>query len=127
MLVPIQRKFVVETEKLASSFLSSVGSHIDTSCSTTNLTAEMATVRLYDAWTRFCRNLIIASAGAAPQTTRGMQLTCVHGVTNISDVIPVLLSKYPNRRRDVLRLFRTEIDIPNEPRRILIKKEGITR
>lgn len=59
---------------------------------------EMSIIRLLDAWARFCRYTVILSAGGRPVTRTGTRLPLAPGVRKTSDVIPVLLSKYPNRR-----------------------------
>ncbi len=56
---------------------------------------EMCVIRLQDAWARFCRNLIISSAGFRPVTLSGVVVPLAPGIKHVSDVIPTLLSTYP--------------------------------
>ncbi len=64
------------------------------------ITKEMCVIRLHDAWSRFCRELILSSAGSRAKTGNGIRLPRSPGVNKYSDVIPVLLSTYiPPRRR----------------------------
>ena len=64
------------------------------------LTTEMAVIRLSDAWSRFCREVVVMSAGCKPYTLNGNRLHLVKNVSRRSDVIPHLLSYYggPNPR-----------------------------
>lgn len=66
----------------------------------TQLTCEMAVVRLHDAWARFCRELIIRSARGRTVTLTGTRLHPSHSaIVKRSSVIPLLISMYPRRRR----------------------------
>ena len=60
------------------------------------LAAEMAVIRIYDAWARYCRELIILSASGNTQTLNGTIIPAV--VKRRSDVIPVLLATYKKTR-----------------------------
>ena len=62
------------------------------------LSAEMAVIRLYDAWARFCRELVILSAGGAPHTANGIPVPRAPGIRGIKDVIPTLMQTYSRRR-----------------------------
>jgi len=64
---------------------------------TGQLAAEMAIVRLHDAWARYCRDIIVRSACGA-LTLNHVRLAAAPGITGISSVIPVLLSKYRRPR-----------------------------
>lgn len=61
------------------------------------LGAEMAVIRLYDAWARFCRELVILSAGCRPYTYSGSRLDLAPNISCRSDVIPRLVK--PHRKR----------------------------
>ena len=61
------------------------------------LGGEMAVIRLHDAWGRFCRELIISSAGCRPFTASGVRLAVPPGIRGRRDVIPFLLSTYRQR------------------------------
>jgi hypothetical protein len=63
------------------------------------LSAEMAVVRLHDAWARFSREIIILSAGARPYTASGIRLSTAPGIVQIPDVIPALFNTYSRPRR----------------------------
>lgn len=57
----------------------------------------MAIIQLHDAWARFCREVVILSAGCRPVTATGLRLSRVPGVSSRRDVIPRLLSTYAKR------------------------------
>jgi len=61
------------------------------------LAAEMAVIRLYDAWARYCRELIILCACGNSTTLNGAVIPAV--VTKRADVMPVLLSTYSRRKQ----------------------------
>ena|SRR5271157_515227 len=62
------------------------------------LTCEMAVVRLHDAWSRFCRELIIISASERTLTLGGLQLKPLNAAINTrAAVVPFLLSTYKKR------------------------------
>lgn len=58
---------------------------------------EMSIIRLHDAWGRFCRELIVLSAGGKPFTSNGVRLPRAPGIKRTTDVIPTLISTYRNR------------------------------
>lgn len=67
----------------------------------TQLTCEMAVVRLHDAWARFCRRLVILSALGRTSTLGGVPLSpCSATVTRHSLVVPTLLATYKKRRHE---------------------------
>lgn len=61
---------------------------------------EMCVIRLHDSWSRFCRELVLRSAGSRPRTVSGSRLNRSQGVKRYRDVIPVLISTYPRRRTE---------------------------
>ena len=63
-----------------------------------SLSSEMAVIRLHDAWARYCREIIILSAGGKPYTANGVRLSAAPGINHIPDVIPTLISTYRRRR-----------------------------
>ena len=67
-------------------------------CRQSQLACEMAIIRLQDAWSRFCRELVILSAIGKTETIGGVILSPSPGVKNRSSVIPLLLSTYARRR-----------------------------
>lgn len=98
-LVDTYSKFVSETEWLLQEFNIAVDQlSIDSIDKSARLSAEMSVIRLHDAWARFCREIIVLSAGGRPYTANGNQLAPVSGIHGISEVIPVLLARYPRRR-----------------------------
>lgn len=62
------------------------------------LAAQMSVVRLHDAWDRFCRELVVVSAAETPITASGVKLARAPNIRARTDVIPVLLRTYRNRR-----------------------------
>lgn len=64
------------------------------------ITKEMCVIRLHDAWSRFCRELILSSAGSKAKIGGGIRLPRSPGVNKYSDVIPVLLSTYKKRSKE---------------------------
>ena len=62
------------------------------------LAAEMAVIRLYDAWARFSRNLIIQSAAGKTTSASGRLLIRAKYIKNISDVVPYLISTYKKKK-----------------------------
>lgn len=64
---------------------------------TTRLTCEMVVIRLHDAWTRFCREVIIRSAIGNINTLGGMRLVPVVGVTDRASAIEALMNTYRKR------------------------------
>lgn len=63
-----------------------------------SLSSEMAVLRLYDAWSRFCREVVIMSAGCRPFTVSGTRLTRIPQVNKREDVIPALMSTFKKQR-----------------------------
>ncbi len=93
-------KFVSETEWLLQEFNIAVSQlSIDSIDKSARLSAEMSIIRLHDAWARFCREIIILSAGGRPYTANGHRLDPVPGIRGISEVIPILLNSYSRPRR----------------------------
>ena len=94
------KRFLAETEWLLQSFrfgLIALPSSIN---DVPRLGCEMVVVRLLDSWARFCRNLVVMSAGCRPLTATGNRLPTAPSVARASDVIPALINKYPRRRRE---------------------------
>ncbi len=93
-------KFVTETEWLLQEFTIAVYQlSVDSIDKSARLSAEMSVIRLYDAWARFCREIIVLSAGGRPCTANGYRLPPVPGINEISEVIPFLFDSYPRRYR----------------------------
>src|SRR3546814_18217376 len=64
------------------------------------LTCEMCVLRLHDAWARFCRELVIASAIGHTFTLGGTVLKAAPGISSRASVIPALLATYRKRQTD---------------------------
>lgn len=62
------------------------------------LACEMVVVRLYDAWARFCRELVIVSACGNATTRSGDLLSPAPKIRGRASVIPTLIATYPKRR-----------------------------
>jgi len=60
--------------------------------------AEMVVLSAHDIWARFCRSLIVASAGYRPRDSTGARLPYAPGVHHPRDVIPTLLRTYRRKR-----------------------------
>lgn len=58
---------------------------------------EMCLIRMQDAWTRFCRELVIASAYRQPITAAGLPILRAPGCRTRSEVVSVLSRRYANR------------------------------
>lgn len=56
------------------------------------LSGEMTILCMHDAWSRFCRELIILSAASQPVTANGVRLPLAPNISKRQDVIPTLLA-----------------------------------
>jgi hypothetical protein len=91
------KRFNLETAWLQLEFLKPIGTETRQS----QLTREMAVIRLHDAWARICREIVILSALGNTFTIRGTQLnSSLPGIQNRSQVIPYLLSTYQKRKEE---------------------------
>lgn len=91
------RRLQKETAWLRGEFLRASSGQKDRSA---QLASEMAVLRLHDAWTRFCRELIIVSAVGRTVTLGGVPLKpSTPNITTRNSVMPLLLSMYRKRRR----------------------------
>ena len=64
-------------------------------CSTFHLWCqEMCVIRLLDAWSRFCRELVLKSASEQPLTVGGSRVPLAPGITGRRDVLKVLRTVY---------------------------------
>lgn len=52
-------------------------------------------IRLYDAWSRFCRLVVIVSAGARPVTVASGRVGRAPGISSVTDVLPTLRALHP--------------------------------
>ena len=79
----IQIRFLAETQMILDIFAQSmILSH-----SQSNFCREMCAIRLYDAWARFCRELILISAVEKPITISGRILPAAPSIRKRKDVI----------------------------------------
>lgn len=93
-LVKPLRRLKGEMGWLSSEFALSAGAHSRSN----QLCCEMAVIRLHDAWSRFCRELIILSAYGHTQTLGGTPLMrCRADIGSRGDVVPVLLRLWGSR------------------------------
>lgn len=60
------------------------------------LAAEMAVIRMHDAWARYCRELVILSATGNTATLNGVIVPEV--IRRRSDVVPILLATYKKQK-----------------------------
>src|SRR4051812_28276184 len=100
-LYSIYKNFVVQTENLREIFDVPLPRDSKTSaaCSPAHARSkEMCVIALYDAWARFCRALVIASAADSPRTLKGNKIPRAPGIRRKADVIPSLLSTYGRRK-----------------------------
>lgn len=91
VLSTLHRRFITETFDIQEVFRRA------TSCRRPNAlihlrayAGEMAVIRLYDAWSRFCRNLVSVSAAGRPYTASNVRLSRAPGIRRPSDILPVL-------------------------------------
>ena len=94
------RNFLRETNLLLNVFSFSLGKVRYTSGRNHifRLSGEMSVIRLHDSWARFCRELVIQSAGCKPYTANGIQLPLAPSIRRKSEVISVLFNTYQRRR-----------------------------
>ena len=103
--MPIQLDSVYKRFERECSFLDYVFNSVANAVNQPNspliqYTREMCVIRLHDAWNRFCRELVLSSAGRISVTAKGSRLSRAPGVGRYTDVIPVLLSTYKKRRTE---------------------------
>lgn len=96
-LLTTYKRWLSESEWLVRAFGEALDINHDDLDQIVRLPAEMCLIRLYDAWSRFCRELVIVSAACRPYTAGGTRLPKAPGISNTSDVIPALLSTYRRR------------------------------
>ena len=90
----IHKKFERECLLLNHVFDSIAGTGYQARFLQNHLIKEMCVIRLHDAWSKFCRELILSSAGSRPKTSSGIRLTRAPGVNKYNDALTVLQSKY---------------------------------
>lgn len=83
---PLLRHFLARIPSTPACGLPCVDRHV--------LTQELCILRLYDAWARFCRELIITSAYAGPVGISGGAVSAVPGIGRRSEVLPALRATF---------------------------------
>ena len=94
------KSFLVESEWLLNCFVNSL-EQLKSASDRKNryaLSAEMSVISLHDSWCRFCREVVIMSAGCRPFTTAGARLPLATGIYKRADVIPMYLSTFKKKR-----------------------------
>ena len=92
----VYRRFVKESS-LLEVLIASTASKVpvnDVQGQRTKLINQMCVIRLHDAWHRFCRELILSSAGGKTVTSSGVRLALSPKVNNSSEVLPFLQRHY---------------------------------
>lgn len=100
-LVAIYRRFSKETAMLTRTLEASIASSVHTPLTRQqSFVAELCVIRLHDAWSRFCRELVVTSAYAQPMTAQGSRVPRAPGVKRRDQVIPKLLATYQKRTQE---------------------------
>ena len=93
-LKSIYKKFDRECSLLNYIFNSTVKTNQQSDFYQNQYAREMCVVRLHDTWSRFCRELILSSAGSKPKTSNGIRLPRSPGVSKYGDVLSLVQSIY---------------------------------
>ena len=96
-LEKIYTKFDRECLRLSRVFDSIAGTSHQAGLLQNQLIKEMCIIRLQDSWSRFCRELILSSAGSRPKTSGGVRLPHAPGIYKYSDALTMLQNKYNKR------------------------------
>ena len=100
-LVAIYQRFVKETAMLTQTLEASIAPSIHTPLTIQqHSVVELCVIRLHDAWSRFCRELVVTSAYAKPLTAQGDRVPRAPGVQRRDQVIPKLLATYKKRSQE---------------------------
>lgn len=100
-LVAIYQRFVKETAMLTQTLEASIAPSIHTPLTIQqHSVVELCVIRLHDAWSRFCRELVVTSAYAKPLTAQGNRVPRAPGVQRRDQVIPKLLATYKKRSQE---------------------------
>ena len=99
-LEKLYRKFARECSLLEYAFGFTTTASVPADSVRNQLIREMCVIRLHDTWHRFCRELILLSAGGKPITANGVRLSRSPGVNSYQDVVPALLNTYKKRRTE---------------------------
>lgn len=94
LLVDLYGEFEVEAKDILSCFRTELPSDLraQSSCSVIHLYGqEMCVVRLIDAWSRFCRELIILCAGCQPVTAGGSIVPLAPGIASRIEAVAHLV------------------------------------
>lgn len=90
----LHARFLADTERLRAAFecpRPTDRAIVNVWPNVTLNTSEGCVVRLYDAWNRFCRELVIASAALCPITASGLVLAKAPKISDVADVLPTIL------------------------------------
>ena len=97
----IYQRFGKETAMLTQTLEASIASSIHTPLTIQqHFVVELCVIRLHDAWSRFCRELVVTSAYAKPMTAQGDRVPRAPGVKRRDQVIPKLLATYKKRSQE---------------------------
>lgn len=97
----IYQRFGKETAMLTQTLEASIAPSIHTPLTIQqHSVVELCVIRLHDAWSRFCRELVVTSAYAKPLTAQGYRIPRAPGVKRRDQVIPKLLATYPKRNKE---------------------------
>ena len=97
----IYQRFGKETAMLTQTLESSIAPSIHTPLTIQqHSVVELCVIRLHDAWSRFCRELVVTSAYAKPLTAQGNRVPRASGVQRRDQVIPKLLATYKKRSQE---------------------------
>lgn len=95
-LVAIYQRFGKETALLTQTLEASIALSLNIPLtSQQSLVAEMCVIRLQDAWSRFCRELVVTSAYARPLTAQGQRVPRAPGIQRRDQIIPEFPTTYP--------------------------------
>ena len=97
----IYQRFGKETAMLTQTLEASIASSLHTPLtSQQRFVVELCVIRLHDAWSRFCRELVVTSAYAKPLTAQGNRVPRAPGVQRRDQVIPKLIATYKKRSQE---------------------------
>lgn len=95
-LTTLYRRFSRESQLILSGFR--VSSSLYGHAFACQVIQEMCVVRLYDAWERTCRELVMASACDEPVTLTGHTVHCSPLAQRRGAVLPALRSTFPHKK-----------------------------
>lgn len=99
LLETLLRRFLIETQTLLTGFAAPLPAGPMDCPPVHRASREMGVLRLWDGWTRFCRELVIASAVSRPVTVAGLHLPKAPNVQRRRDVLPLLRLSFGRRQK----------------------------